>query len=174
MSEIPVKMVTSTNHALHLLRESTNAVHDEIRQRAYYLFLQKGCRKGHELEDWLAAERELLCFPPSELAETKDEIHITVAVPGFDACTLQADVLPHSITIEARAEKIEVPSDELIHFSEFGVKRLLRQFDLPTCIDPDETSATVDKGILRIVAKKAAVATPPVNTEVKVAKSGAA
>ena len=126
------------------------------------------------MEDWLTAERELLCFPPSELAETKDEIRIKVAVPGFDAYTLQLEVLPHSITVEARAEKIEVLNDELIHFSEFGVKRPLRQFDLPTCIDPDGITATVDKGILRIIAKKAVVATSPITKEVNVTRAVAA
>jgi HSP20 family molecular chaperone IbpA len=174
MSQIPVKIVSSTNYALHQLRQSTNTVHDEIRQRAYYLYLKKGCQEGHELEDWLRAEHEVLCFPPSELAETKDEYRIKVGVPGFDDYTLQIDVLPHSITVEATAEKMEVPNDELIHFSEFGDKKLLRQFDLPTCIDPDGITATVDEGILRIVAKKAAVATAPLKKEVKVARSVAA
>ena len=94
-------------------------------------------------------------------------------MPGFDDYTLQVDVLPHSITVEATAEKMEVPNDELIHFSEFGDKKLLRQFDLPTCIDPDGVTATVDEGILRIVAKKA-VATAPVKEEVKVARPVAA
>ena len=171
MSQIPVKITT---YALHQLRHSTNAVHDKIRQRAYYLYLKKGRVEGQELEDWLRAEREVLCFPPSELEETKDEYRIKVGVPGFDDYTLQLDVLPHSITVEGTAEKMEVPNDELIHFSEFGEKRLLRQFDLPTCIDPDRITATVDEGILRIVAKKATVATAPVTEEVKVARPVAA
>jgi HSP20 family molecular chaperone IbpA len=173
MSQIPVKIVSSTNYALHQLRQSTNSVHDEIRRRAYYLYLHSGCQEGHELEDWLRAEREVLCFPPTELAETEDEYRIKVGVPGFDDYTLQVDVLPYLIAVQATAEKMEVPNDELIHFSEFGEKRLLRQFDLPTCIDPDGVTATVDKGILRIVAKKA-VATAPVKEEVKVARPVAA
>ena len=164
MSQIPVETLTCTNYAIHRLRQGTNAVDEEIRRRAYYIFLQKGCQKGHELEDWVRAEQELLCFPPSELAETKDEIRIKLAVPGFDPYTLAVEVLPASITIEGRAEKMEVPNNELIHFSEFGVKRLLRRFDLPACIDPDETTATVDNGMLEIVSKKAAVATSPTTT----------
>jgi hypothetical protein len=32
---------------------------DAIRTRAYYLFLERGARAGHELEDWLRAEREI-------------------------------------------------------------------------------------------------------------------
>ena len=32
---------------------------DAIATRAYQLFLERGCEHGRELEDWLAAEREL-------------------------------------------------------------------------------------------------------------------
>jgi len=31
----------------------------EIRDRAYEIYLQRGGQPGHELEDWLQAEREL-------------------------------------------------------------------------------------------------------------------
>ena len=33
---------------------------DEIRTRAYEIFLQRGGQPGYELEDWLQAERELV------------------------------------------------------------------------------------------------------------------
>jgi len=32
----------------------------EIRQRAYELYEQRGCTGGHEDEDWLVAEREVM------------------------------------------------------------------------------------------------------------------
>ena len=31
-----------------------------IRQRAYHLFEQRGCEDGHDLEDWLQAEAEIM------------------------------------------------------------------------------------------------------------------
>ena len=31
----------------------------EIRLRAYYLFVGRGKREGHALDDWLRAEREI-------------------------------------------------------------------------------------------------------------------
>jgi hypothetical protein len=37
-------------------REPTEA---EIRERAHALYLARGGGEGHQLEDWLAAEREL-------------------------------------------------------------------------------------------------------------------
>jgi len=43
---------------------STSVIGDdlqgEIRQRAYELYEQRGCTPGHENDDWLVAEREVL------------------------------------------------------------------------------------------------------------------
>jgi Protein of unknown function (DUF2934) len=33
--------------------------HDEIRRRAYEIYLERGGLPGHELRDWLQAEREI-------------------------------------------------------------------------------------------------------------------
>jgi Protein of unknown function (DUF2934) len=32
----------------------------EIRRRAFELYMERGCTPGHESEDWLVAEREIL------------------------------------------------------------------------------------------------------------------
>ena len=40
-------------------RLSQAATEQEIRRRAYELYLERGAQPGHELEDWLRAEREL-------------------------------------------------------------------------------------------------------------------
>jgi Protein of unknown function (DUF2934) len=32
---------------------------DEIRKRTYELFEARGCHPGHEMDDWLEAEREI-------------------------------------------------------------------------------------------------------------------
>jgi Protein of unknown function (DUF2934) len=39
--------------SLHSIREQ------EIRNRRYEIYLQRGAQPGYELEDWLQAEREL-------------------------------------------------------------------------------------------------------------------
>lgn len=36
------------------------ARHDIIARRAYALYVARGCQHGHDLEDWLQAESELL------------------------------------------------------------------------------------------------------------------
>jgi hypothetical protein len=40
--------------------QASDEQHAEIAQRAYELYLERGCAAGEDLDDWLRAERELL------------------------------------------------------------------------------------------------------------------
>ena len=37
----------------------------DVARRAYALFLARGCEHGHDVNDWLQAERELRAMPSS-------------------------------------------------------------------------------------------------------------
>ena len=39
--------------------ESVSPTKKQIEARAYELYLQRGCENGHDVEDWLTAEKEL-------------------------------------------------------------------------------------------------------------------
>jgi Protein of unknown function (DUF2934) len=39
--------------------------HDEIQRLAYHIYLSRGGEQGHEVEDWLQAERELKSKRPA-------------------------------------------------------------------------------------------------------------
>ena len=40
-------------------RETSLVTQDAIAQRAYALYQARGCEHGHDVEDWLQAQREL-------------------------------------------------------------------------------------------------------------------
>ena len=40
-----------------------------IRTRAYQLFEQRGCEQGHDLDDWLQAEAEIMGKKPAPSAD---------------------------------------------------------------------------------------------------------
>jgi len=52
----PMELDTAAVERAGLLRSSRG---QEIRTRAYEIYLQRGGHPGYELEDWLQAEREL-------------------------------------------------------------------------------------------------------------------
>ena len=43
--------------------------HSQIAERAYQIYLANGCQPGHELDDWLQAQYELLQRPVRELVK---------------------------------------------------------------------------------------------------------
>ncbi|MBM3861001.1 MAG: DUF2934 domain-containing protein [Verrucomicrobia bacterium] len=45
--------------------------HEQIAARAYQIYLERGCQNGHDMDDWLQAEYELLQLPVEKLAKLK-------------------------------------------------------------------------------------------------------
>jgi hypothetical protein len=44
---------------------------EQIRLRAYQIYLEHGCRPGHDIDDWLQAEYELMRLPLEKIAESE-------------------------------------------------------------------------------------------------------
>jgi HSP20 family molecular chaperone IbpA len=173
MSRIPVKTVNSARKVLNHLTRLMKSVYAEIHEQALQRRRQQG--EGYELEDWLAAERDVLYSPPCILTESHDLIHVQAAVPLVNAKSLQVDVLPESITIEGRMLVPKSRPGDRIWLREFGGEQLLRQFDLPARIDPKYARATLENGVLDITAKKAVMTVAqPVVEEIKSVKHSAA
>jgi len=42
---------------------------EQIRAKAYQIYLERGCEPGHDLDDWLQAEYDLMQLPVSKIAE---------------------------------------------------------------------------------------------------------
>ena len=43
-------------------------VREQIQKRAYELYMQRGATPGHELEDWIKAESDILSESPTQQA----------------------------------------------------------------------------------------------------------
>jgi len=70
-----------------------------IAHRAHELFEARGRQHGHDLEDWLRAETELLCPVSISMSESKDRISVRANVAGFDQSEIEVSVEPSRITI---------------------------------------------------------------------------
>lgn len=132
----------------------------QVRHRAFDYFQQRGELPGNDWQDWLRAEREVLWTPPAEMFENVSVIVLRVAVPGFDPKCIRVTATPHSLLIQGTEPHRHSGMEARLHFCEFG-QQLFRRFDLPARIDPARVSATLDKGILEILAN---IARKPVET----------
>ncbi len=127
-----------------------------IRQRAFSFFAERGFSDGQDLEDWLNAEHEILWSPPLDLIENEKEFRIRVAAPGFKTKEIQITALPSTVFIEAQSEQKEDKVEGKAHISELGSRKLYRRVDVPSAIDVEKTTATLDDGVLELIAAKAA------------------
>lgn len=48
--------------------------HEQIAARAYKIYLERDRQPGHEMDDWLQAEYELMQLPVDRLAKVKTKV----------------------------------------------------------------------------------------------------
>lgn len=166
---ISITKIHDQEEASSALLGQTDHHLQEVRHRAFDYFQQRGEHLGNDWEDWLRAEREVLWRPPAEMFENASAIVLRVAVPGFAAKSIQVTATPHSLLIQGTETHEHRGMEERLRFCEFG-HRLFRRFDLPARVDPNKVSATLDKGIVEIVAS---IARPPGDAQNTVAPTDA-
>ena len=149
--------------------EEADRLMDEIRQRAFSLFEQRGFSPGRDLDDWLAAEREVLWTPPVEMIESEKEFRIQIAVPGCEAKDVEITAMPECIVVQAQPRHTRRKEEGTIHISEISQRKLYRRLELTLPVDLEKITATLDNGLLRLVVPKAA---PTAEKKIHVAASG--
>jgi|ERR1041385_314456 HSP20 family protein len=160
MSRVTICKVNPAEPTSVSFLQEVESIFDRIKQRAFELFEKRGGAVGNDMDDWLNAERQIVFAPPSELVEKEGSLEVRVAAPGFAADQLKVSVLPESIVVEGNAEEKQEQKEGKIHFCELSQRDLLRRFILPGRIDPEQVYASLQNGILKIVARKAAAVTP--------------
>ncbi len=131
--------------AVDSISEAIEQIQNRIRVRAYEKFLSRGGEANRALDDWLDAERELICVLAANIAQQEDRIVAEIKISKIDSENLIVQVtteeaLIHAVIPEA-AEDVE--SSRPISIS-------VIRFDRP--IDPEGVLAYYGRGVLRLTA----------------------
>ena len=126
--KVPTKPVFSLNDVIQ-------GIEQNIRTRAYELFVLRGMHPGRELEDWYNASSELLRQPHFELSETEFQTNVEFHVIEDDA--RDCEVLVSDRTILLVGKKV----------SAFGL-RLFKLVSLSRPVDIDSIRADYSNGRL--------------------------
>jgi len=154
MSDLQVLKVAGDESRTLPMFEELDRLLDRVRQRAFELFEQRGCECGHELEDWLQAERETLRGPAAEMLDRGKEIEIQMNLPGYEPDEIEVAATGNCIVVHAEPKHIDTESRDVI-WSEFGEHgNVYRDFELPAAVDLDHVTARLENGILHITAPK--------------------
>ncbi len=132
-------------------------IKDAIARRAYELFEARGFAHGHDHEDWLRAESEVLLDVQLEITEAESEFVVRANVPGFGENDLKVEVAPRCLCILGEHEEASEETPETSAAAQRHCKRIFRVLDLPSEIDSAAIKTTVHDGLLEITLRKLGV-----------------
>jgi HSP20 family molecular chaperone IbpA len=154
MSKVAIEKINEPKRGESSLLAEMDRMTQAIRQRAFDHFLGRGGLFGKDLDDWLRAERELIWTPGAEMIQNDDEVSVRVQAPGLDPENIKITATPQTILIQAQVNHTHQHTDGNVCFCDL-TEKMLRRVDLPEPINVDKVTATLDKGILNVVAPKA-------------------
>jgi HSP20 family protein len=125
---------------------------ERVMRRAYDISQGNGSF-GRDLDNWLAAERELVRKPAIEVVEKDNRFEIKVAVTGIDPKDLKVDVTEEDLLVkgETRTEKKKEEKGE-VYTSEFESGSLFRSIHFPKKVVPNKVKAEIKNGLLTVTA----------------------
>lgn len=164
---MPVQLLTAD-----ILHNRKNELDLMIARRAFELFEGRGGGNGHDVDDWITAELELLPPYRHDLKESAKAVVFRADLPcSFTPDQLNVSVEPRRLIISGKRElEVTCVGGPPTHV-EKRTQRIFRIEELPVDVDPSRTTATLKGELLEIMMPKvAAIAKPREKT--RAASSG--
>lgn len=152
MANIAVQRIGGDAAPVSSIFNEMNALAERTRQRAFEIFENGGT--GDPMRDWLTAERDLFQIPKSDLVEKDGKFEVSMEAPGYDPEDVQVTALPNALIVRAKCSHEHRNTEGTVHFCEYAEKSLFRRIDLPQEINVDKVTASLDKGVLHLMAAK--------------------
>lgn len=92
--------------------------------------------------------------PRVNIAESKDNYAVSMAVPGMKKDDFKIDVNNNMLTICAEKEEKKEEDDKQYNRKEYNHSSFSRSFTLPDDAEQDEIQATYDNGVLWLLIPK--------------------
>jgi HSP20 family molecular chaperone IbpA len=116
--------------------EEIENMYDEITRRAYEIFQKRAGSHALDLEDWLAAEQQLLFKPEVQIEDTSRQITITIGLGKIRPLDVQLVVSPDAMVIQAADPTTG--------------KKAFRTIEFPRRIDVRKAEARYSSGYLLV------------------------
>jgi HSP20 family protein len=155
MSHVAIETVDEKKIGTASVFDEIKALTERVREQAFRIFEGRGGDDGFDKEDWLNAERDLLCACESDLVEKEGRFEVRMNAPGFDPGEVKVTALPDALIVNASSRHSHEKNEGNVRFCEFGRKTIFRRFDLPEAINLDKVTADLNKGVLHLTAAKA-------------------
>ena len=146
MSNLNIEKVYKDQSESVSVSQAINRLNERLQTLAYEIFLRRGGEHGADVADWREAEGERIFGVDADLVINKGKIELQLALPGFRSDHLQIIACPHVVTVFGDS----VYSNENMHFCELSAGMFFKRFDMPTAINVEDLTATLERGVLHI------------------------
>jgi len=92
---------------------------------------------------------------PVEISETEKELLVTAEVPGFAEKDLEVRVEPGRVFLTGKLYENKEEKGKKMLYTERTYNQIFRYVDLPIQVNPNDATATVKDGVLKITLHKA-------------------
>ena len=160
---MPVQLVTAD--ILHNRKTELDLM---IARRAFELFESRGGGHGHDVDDWITAEREILRPYRHNLKESAEAVVFRAKLPcSFTPDQFNISVEPRRLMVSGERELEVTCVGNFPTHVEKRTQRIFRMEELPADVDPSGTTATLKGGdLLEIMMPKVIpVSTPREKTQ---------
>ncbi len=118
---------------------------DEV-NRMFEGFFDRGTRQIEDGGMWL---------PATDIYETKDDVVVSLELPGMKRDDIKVSVQDNILTIRGEKHQEKEDKDTNYHRLERNYGFFTRSFSLPTMVKADKIKAAYENGILRVELPKA-------------------
>jgi len=112
-------------------------ISDRIAAKAYEYFVERGCVHGHDVDDWVRAEQELVLKPAAEFHREDSALVVDIDLPDSDPAHLQVRLTSREMLV------IAVTGDH---------RQIFRIIQLPERIDCAGAGARFFDNKLQVIA----------------------
>ena len=137
------------------LSEAFDQLQDEIRERAYHIFLNRDPDRGDSMADWLDAQLEVLTPIELEVKEQKKNIVVEGNLKGFSPAEIEIEVEGGNLKVfgshnESSSKEKDSATESISESISF-----YQSVYLPAAVDLDESHAKLFKnGKLKVTLPK--------------------
>lgn len=109
----------------------------------------------HEMSRVLSGARALSSVahrevPPVNLYANEHDLFLTLEIPGIDPSQVDVTVSGDTVTIRGERHAEGTKDGQAFHRRERPSGRFNRELQLPFEVDPSQTEATYDRGVLKV------------------------
>ncbi len=132
----------------------TEEIQNRIRERAFEISQSRG-HAGREMEDWLAAESDVISVPPMDMIERDGGFQVRMAAPGVSLADVNVMATREQMLVKCPTRHSHTEDSGVLHICDFKSGTLFRAFRFPEAIDVKSLQIDFEDGLLRITAAKA-------------------